>query len=298
MVTVPALGLGIFVSTNSATGAALASRLPDRVVQEFYAAPQVFPRSGSRELADRGSVFSGYYLSSRRPYSGLEGFVGSLIGGTTVSVTRDGRLMTEDRDGARAWAPEGPLDDRRFIAADGAQRMAFTLEPERARAYLPASGAALMERQRFWRQPPVLAVLAALTAAAAIVTLVGVVIRNRREFRENAVQARGALVQNIQAGLWLAAFALFGLWAAKAGDVAHVMYRWPGALIITASACALVAAALTLATLFALPAVWRGGRRVDSWSHLRKAFFSVTVLIYASFSLVLASWGALTPWSG
>jgi hypothetical protein len=76
------------------------------------------------------------------------------------------------------------------------------------------------------------------------------------------------------------------------------MYRWPGVLVITASACALVAAGLTVTTLIALPAVWRGGRRVDSWTHLRKAFFSVTVLIYAAFSVELALWGALSPWSG
>jgi hypothetical protein len=92
--------------------------------------------------------------------------------------------------------------------------------------------------------------------------------------------------------------AFFGLWASKTGDLAQVMYRWPGVLMTTASACALVAAALTLITLVALPAIWRGGRRVDSWTHLRKAFFSVTVLIYLAFSVDLALWGALSPWSG
>ena len=149
-----------------------------------------------------------------------------------------------------------------------------------------------------WRQPQTLAILAALTAAAALATFAGVVVRNRREFRENQVQSRASLVQNIQAVLWLLAMALFGLWAAKTGDIAQIMYRWPGVLVITASACALVAAGLTVTTLIALPAVWRGGRRVDSWTHLRKAFFSVTVLIYAAFSVELALWGALSPWSG
>jgi hypothetical protein len=57
-----------------------------------------------------------------------------------------------------------------------------------------------------------------------------------------------------------------------------------------------VAAALTVATLVALPAVWRGGRRVDSWSPLRKAAFSLTTLVYAAFSVVLFIWGALSPW--
>jgi hypothetical protein len=123
-------------------------------------------------------------------------------------------------------------------------------------------------------------------------------VRNRREFRENQVQSRASLVQNIQAVLWLLVLALFGIWASKTGDQAAIMYRWPGVLMITASACALVSAGLTVTTLIALPAIWRGGRRVDSWTHLRKAFFSVTVLVYAAFSVDLALWGALSPWSG
>jgi CubicO group peptidase (beta-lactamase class C family) len=299
MVTVPQLNLGVFISVNSETGEALVGRFPDRLVQEFYATPQSFPRPGSPELAADGQALTGYFLSTRRAYSGLEGFVTSLMGGTAVSVTPQGWLLTASpRTGVHTWTPEGPLSDRRFIAVDGDQRMAFTLEEGRARAFLPASGAALMERAHGWRKPSTLAILAALTAAAALVTLVGVVLRNRREFRENAVQSRAALLQNIQAGLWLVALLLFGVWASKSGDLAQVIYGWPGALLVTASACALVAAALTITTLVALPAVWRGGRRVDSWTHLRKAFFTVSVLVYTAFSVTLAMWGALSPWSG
>ena len=48
----------------------------------------------------------------------------------------------------------------------------------------------------------------------------------------------------------------------------------------------------------AVPAIWQGGRRVDSWSGLRKLFFTLTVLIYTGFSVLLALGGALEPWSG
>ena len=67
--------------------------------------------------------------------------------------------------------------------------------------------------------------------------------------------------------------------------------------MVTASACALVAAALTLVTIVAIPAIWQGGRRVDSWNPARKVFFTATVLIYAAFSVTLALNGALEPWS-
>jgi len=47
-----------------------------------------------------------------------------------------------------------------------------------------------------------------------------------------------------------------------------------------------------------LPAIWRGGRRVDSWTALRKAAYSFTALLYGAFSILLGLWGALSPWSG
>ncbi len=296
LTVVPALNLGVFVSVNSESGADLANRFTGRLMQAFYAAPRPFPRAGSAELAQDPSAVAGYYLSSRRAYSGLEGFAESLAGGATVSVTPTGLLKTVARDGTRLWAPEGDLADRRFIAVDGDQRMVFTNDPERASGFLPAGGTSLMQRMPVWRQPTTLAVLAGLAGLAALSTLGGVVVRNRREFRENQVQTRASLIQNIQAALWLTAMALFGLFALKAGDLAAIMYRWPGALMITASACALVASALTVVTLLALPAIWRGGRRVDSWNQLRKLGFTLTTLIYGSFAVVLALWGALSPW--
>ena len=298
MVVVPDLNLGIFISTNTDSGRPLVNRLPDRIVQHFYAAPDPFPRPGSSELTQRRSAFAGYYLTTRRAYSGLEGFADQLNGGASVDVSHDGRLVTSDGSGVRTWVPDGPVDDGRFIASQGSERISFDLTDGVAHAFHGASGTQVFERAPFWRQPQTLTTLAALAAASALATIAGVIVRNRREFRENQVQTRGGLVQNIQAVLWLLAMALFGLWASKTGDQAEVMYRWPGVLMITASACALVAAALTITTFVALPAIWRGGRRVDSWTHLRKAYFSVTVLIYAAFSVDLALWGALSPWSG
>jgi hypothetical protein len=113
------------------------------------------------------------------------------------------------------------------------------------------------------------------------------------------MQARASIVQNIQAGLWLLALVFFAAFAAKASaDTAWAMYQWPGSLLILASACALVASALTVLAVIALPAVWAGGRRLDSWSPLRKLFFTLTALIYSGFAVLLGAWGALSPWSG
>ena len=297
MVVVPQLGLGVFISTNTESGQALSGRLPDRLVRRFYAGELTFPRPGSPELARNARAYTGQYLTTRRTYSGLEGFIGAISGGAGASVTPDGRL-TIGTGQVATLVPEGPLADGRFIATDGDERLLATFDGGRVTGFTDGFGAQTLERVPWWRHPTLLAGLALMTGFAAVATLVGAVARNRRDTRENQGQSRAAVLQGIQGALWLVAMGVFGAWAAQSSDVAPIMYNWPGPLIVTASACALMAAALTLATLVALPAVWRGGRRVDSWSARRKLFFTLTVLIYASFSVLLGMNGALSPWSG
>jgi len=297
MVVVPALKLGVFISANTDTSWPLTDRLPSRIIQQFYQPPQPFPRPGSPELVRSAGVFEGYYLSARRAYSGLEKFVGLMRDGTDVEVTPDGRLTTASGDTVAAWAPQGNLRQGLFASTTGSQHLAFQIRDGRAVSFQTALNGGDFERASLWQQPRVLTALAILSLLAAAATLGGVLFRNRREFRETPIQGRASLIQNTQAVLWLTAGALFVLWLSKTSDVAKVVYTWPGATLVVASACALVSATLTLITLVMLPAVWRGGRRVDSWTALRKTAFSVTVLIYGAFTLVLALWGALSPWS-
>lgn len=297
MVVVPDLGLGVFVTTNGEGGAKLAARLPDAVVRQFYAPPAADPRAGSTDLLAAAKTFEGDYLSTRRAYGGLEGFVGLIAGAAKVEVTSGGRLLTRRLGEARAWVPEGPAAEGRFVSAIGDDRLTFHMEGGEAVSFRSAFNAETLQRTDLTQRPGVLVLAATLTAFAALATLMGLALRNRRELRQNQIQARAALVQNIQAGLWIAAIGLFGVWGAGASDIPSIMYGWPGPLIITASTCALVAAVLTLVTIAAAPAIWQGGRRVDSWTALRKVFFTTTVLIYAGFSVLLAMNGALEPWS-
>ncbi|MEI9963672.1 MAG: hypothetical protein WDM92_02210 [Caulobacteraceae bacterium] len=59
----------------------------------------------------------------------------------------------------------------------------------------------------------------------------------------------------------------------------------------------MVASVLTALCLVMLPAVWRGGRRLDSWTAWRKARFTVATVLFALFAVLLGLWGALEPWS-
>ncbi len=297
MTVVPRLELGLFISTNGEGGRSLADRLPNAVVRHFYAAATTFPRPGSIELITAADTFNGNYMSTRRAYSGLEGFVSRLAGGTDVRVTSGGRLLLSRGGQDRAFVPDGPVASGHFISTIDDQRIAFQISDGRATTIRSSVNTEALRRTSLINRPFTLIVLAALTGAAAVATLGGLIMRNRRDLRQNQVQARASMVQAMQAGLWIAALGLFAIWGAGASDAQAIMYDWPGIPLVTASTCALVAAVLTIITVAALPAIWQGGRRVDSWNGLRKAFFTITVLIYASFSLLLAFAGGLEPWS-
>jgi CubicO group peptidase (beta-lactamase class C family) len=296
MVTVPALNLGVFVTTNTDTGPGLAAALPDRIVERFYAPPPGFPRPGVAALADDRSVYAGTYLNDRRPYHGLEKFVSMLIGEAAISVTRDGRLLTPgERGGVQGWVPDGQPGG--FVAVDGDQRTAFQIVNGRAVRWYDPSGTTAYDRVGFVYQTRTLLIMAGLAALASITTLVGLAVRDRREMRQTPTQARASLVQTTISLLWLVAMAVFGAWAGGLSDVGRIMYGWPGALILTASACALVAAMLTVLAVVVTPVVWRGGRRLDSWTIGRKLRFTTTTVIFAAFAIQLLLWGALAPWS-
>jgi len=300
LLVIPDLNLGVFISTNTAGGGQLSGRFAADLVRQFYVAPTSFLRSGSPELSAYREAFRGHYISTRRPYSGLEKFV-MLFGpaGVDVDVSPDGRLVLAGFGEAISFTPDGPLESGRFIGLQDDARLAFRLQDGQAVSFVGNDNAVTFERVSGWKSPATLALLAALTALTALATLTGVVFRSRRDLRESPLQARASIVQNIQAGLWLTSLVLFGLFLSRAAsDIQWAMYRWPSPLIIVASACALVATVLTLLTIVALPAVWSGGRRLESWGYGRKLAFTVTVLVYAGFAVLLGVWGALTPWSG
>jgi CubicO group peptidase (beta-lactamase class C family) len=297
MTLAPALGLGVFVTTNGEGGGSLAQALPSAVLQHFHGAPQVFPRPGTADLVGASDVFSGNYLTTRRAFSGLEGFVTRLGGGADVEVTTGGALLLKRLGGVEAFVLDGPVDKGRFISANGDERLVFRIKDGRATGFQSAFNTETLQRTAFFDRPLLLIVMAALTALAAVATFAGLALRNTRDLSQNQAQARASMVQAMQAGLWISALLLFGVWAAGASDQQALAYNWPGLLVVTASACALVAAVLTFVTLAALPAIWQGGRRVESWTGLRKTFFTVTVLVYLGFSILLAMGGALEPWS-
>ena len=297
MTLVPELGLGVFISTNTSTGRALAQRFPVRVVEEILGRQGDWPRPAAPQLQAHRGMYEGRYLGTRRAYSGLEGMLERLSGELQVEVTPEGRLLTREGDRIQSWVPEGPVTSGRFVSDTGWERRVFVIEGGKARRMLTALNTQVYERSPFWGRPGLLGAAAAATGLVSLLALGAALFRNRRDFRQTPVQARAGILQALQALLWLAALGLFFFWSATTPG-SELIYTWPGLALLAASACALVASLLGLACAALLPFVLRSGRRLDSWSPRRRAGFVLTVVVSLAFGLLLALWGGLSPWAG
>jgi CubicO group peptidase (beta-lactamase class C family) len=296
MIVVPELGLGVFISANSESGERLTGQLTGRIVQRFYGPAPTLPEPGSAWLKANASAFTGQYVANRRSFHGLEKFIGLINNRVSVQVSDSGVLLISGFGFNSRWIPTGTSGV--FRQADGWRTIAFEMKDGRAVRYYTGGGVNSYERVGMFGGQGWLTNLGLLTLIASAATLAGVVLRVRsRDYRETPMQRRSSLVQTSQAALWILAAFTAGIWLSKTGDVAAIFFDWPGGLMLTASSCALVATVLSAVNVALLPFIWRGGRRVDSWTMGRKLRFTATALIFGAFSLVLAFWGAIYPWA-
>lgn len=295
MVTVPALNLGVFISTNTDTGNRLAGVLPGMIVQRFYGARDELQAPGSSWLKANAGAFNGQYISTRRAFHGLEKLIGLINSRTTVKVDKDGYLTIKGFDYQNVWTPTDQAGHFRELG--GWRTLVFEMKDGRAVRYYPPQGGSAFNRAGFWHSQTLLLLATILTIVAAIAALAGSIFRDRLHFRQTTPQSRASLVQNIQSVLFLLAIGEFAIWALRAGDITAIFYDWPSWLLLTGSSFALVASVLQLVVLGLLPFIWRGGRRVDSWTTGRKLRFCATAAIFTLFALVLALWGGIYPWA-
>jgi CubicO group peptidase (beta-lactamase class C family) len=294
MVLVPELRLGIFATTNTAGGDSLSGPLPVRIVEHFYAPPGE-PMSGSPVLEAARSVYEGHYLMTRRPYSGLEGFIFRLQT-LRVRVTPDGLLALPFAGRAYRFVPADRPD--LFQAVDVASYpvggVLFRREGDRATQMEMLVMA--FERVGPWFQPPTLAGVAALTLVIALGTLLGTRVRWGRGLPHTGPQQMAGWTQASAAIAWIASAVALAVFAAgAAGDVGGIVFEWPVWSIQIFSVFALAATVLSVFGAALLPAVWRPGDR-PGWSRWRALRFTLSILAFLALGVLLALWGALWPW--
>jgi CubicO group peptidase (beta-lactamase class C family) len=293
MTLVPPLRLGVFVSTNTAPGGRFQADLAPAIVQHFYAPAATFPPAPSAELAKRPERFAGHYLATRRAYSGLEGFIGRVAFGSDVAVTPEGRLVTSGFGGnSTAYVPQGDPATGRFVPVDrtAAWPLLFQMRDGRATAILTSGS--LFERTGPLDAPQLLQVLMGLTAAGALLTLLGLAYRPRAAAAGPRQRLAGR-VEIATALLWLGSIGALLAYVAGAADQWNIVFGWPSPVLITASSLALAASLATLGDAVLAPLAWREA----GWSWRRKTAFTVTALVGLALAGVLLRWGFLAPWS-
>jgi len=292
----PSLNLGVFIAANTDTGGRLTRDLTGEIVRRFYAPPPGPPPSGSGLLAARDDI-EGVYLNDRRAFGRLEGFVDHLLKTAQISVADDQHLVVRDAGGPETYVQVGDVASGQLRQSEGPGVLTLLPTDGQAQRMIPPSGDTVFERTGPLDQVRTLAAFSLVIALVSFGALADVPATARPSFRESSTQGRARWLQVTQALLWLIALVLFGVWWLGAGDSVTRMYGWPGLPLIIASSCALVATALAAPILLFTPFVWRGGRRVESWSGGRKLAFTLTSLIFMAYGALLAYWGALAPWS-
>jgi CubicO group peptidase (beta-lactamase class C family) len=290
MTVVPALKLGVFISTNTDTGGRLQADLAPGIVGRFYAVQDPFSPAPDPRLAQHADAYEGRYLQSRRAMSGLEGFVHRIAFGTDVSVTPQGYLLMGGLLGASALAPVGDPAKGAFVSMSDGAPLQFTMKD--GRAVGAPLGAATLERVGPLDSPGPLALLCGLTALAAGLTLLGVGFRPRHA-PAGRWQLWAGRAQIVQALLWLGSLFAFASFMQGASDPAQIVFNWPSPTLIAASAMALAAAALTVLSLAPVVLAWREA----GWTWRRKTATTLTALTSLALAALLLRWGFLAPWS-
>ena len=287
---VPELGLGVFVAVNSDAAAPLAQGLAPELVARFYAGPPA-----QAAAAPDPSRVAGAYLTTRRAYHGLEGFVDRLHGLVRVRADAAGGLDVSGSGVSGRWTPDAQGG---FTDAQG-RGLRFLGEHDGRAAALSVPGEGFAAERVGWLHRPIgLALAAGVATLAALLTLIGPFGRaGRPELRATGAQTAAAGVQLAAATLWLGALAAFAVFGWRTPDAASLMLRWPNPWLEAASWSALGATLLTGVQIGQLPGAWAEGRRLQGWRAGRKLRHTLTVVSFAAFAAVLAAWGALEPWS-
>lgn len=297
MLVIPELDLGIFISTNTNTGRPLIDRLPNHVVARFYAPAQDTLLPPDPKLATQAERYAGYFLGTRRSYTGLEGFVYLFTSGAIVAVTPQGYLVVSAGGTARQYVPDGRPHG--FVTTDGRNRLTFEVKDDKAVAFRSASGTQTFERAGFTRQPDLLNLVLALALLAAVAAIGGAFTRIGRDVRPTPAQRWSNVLYLGTSVLWLSAIGALLMWAQAAGGTDNsFFYEWPGPMILGGSTLALLAALATAALVVLLPFAWQGRRSTQGgWSIWRKLRQTVGVAVFAAFAALLTTLGALQPWN-
>ncbi|MGO1068550.1 serine hydrolase domain-containing protein [Lysobacter sp. CA199] len=274
LVAVPELGLGVFVSTNTDSGARLAAELPGLLLQHYFerARPAPLPVP-AKDASATIKPYLGKYLSERRNHRQFEKLL--TASNADLGATDDGYLTLTAGDETSRWVWE-KADV--FRAVEGSGRLAFLRENGALVGFVSPYGHDVFLRAGEFDSANTLYLLLALSVLTSLGVLTGLWLRRRASRGDRSAAARSTRWLGVTAAAWLLFAVLFGASFAQlmsAGNEA--IYSYPTTLLRAALWLALLPVLLTLVDLALLWPLWRSGE-VGAWRKLRH---TLAVLVFA-----------------
>lgn len=292
MMVVPALDLGVFVSTNSPTGMALIERLPQEIVDQFYVGTKAEQRPGDPELVKVADKYTGTFQSTRRGYSGLEKFFTLVGGATDITVTPEGYLVVGSGPIMSAWVPTD--DPSVFQSASGTEKIQLNLDAEgKVQSFEVPYGVARMERVGLLMNPKFLAVVAILVFIVSLISTGKLAVSAFRKEARAELKRRTAALSAGTSLVWFSGLAIAGIWAATL-DPFKLLYTFPGGMLITASILSILGSVLAFALLASALWDWKQSAYSSKFKLFRQVAAAV---LFIGFGLMLANWGFMSPWA-
>lgn len=291
MVVLPQAGIGVFVSTNTDTGDALADALPRLIFDQFLPGarppPAPAPPADFKKAAD---TYAGTWLSERRNFSTLE--KGLSVDVLKTAITSDGHLVVSAGGQSRQYVQVAPDV---FRSIDDSDRIQF-LRDRRGRitGFASAYGHVVYDRANTFDNPFTLVAALALLALACLGALIGAWGRRGRPARAGGVREREgraparAFLLAIFGWLLFFLVSAMALVAIAAGGV-DILFHYPPPMLRIAVITAYLATLLTLVALYFLPRTWR----LRSWSLWRKLRHTTALLLMLAIVVLLVEWKVL-----
>lgn len=291
MVVWPAAGLGIFVSENTDSGAALSGALPTLFIEHFVAAARpsapvpMLPTDAAR-AAIRGS-----YVLERRNMSTFEGFLQRIVDPTRIAPRADGTVALISVFGTSRHVFETP-DVLRALES-GARLQILRNADGSVYGYSSSSGVNRARKLGVLETPLVfMGVMGTLLIGSAWALIARLVrLRYRAPRGQGWGERIASLAQGLTALSWLGAAILLALAAMPLLEIDNAVLDYPGALMPDARIALHVAAALSLVLLPLMWPAWTG----PAW-RLRRVTYTLYALLAVGAAALLWQWGALlTP---
>ncbi len=311
LVLVPDLNLGIFISTNTQTGAGLADAYPNLLLDHLSGDLVRAPLMPSADQAyaqhkDYYNQLKGQYVSTRRAYGGLEGAITRLINTVEVNFDADGRLILTTRNGLSAYVPasaqgffnQQDSEDPGPASATGGLHFLFNAGGNHVTAFETATNMNRFERVGWLHNPDTVKALTIITMITCLLTFLTLFRATDRHYRPSEAQARASVISAGIAALWLIAILIFHSWLSNLDDTSTLFTHWPARQVQFASLVAFLAAMGTLYQLCTAFFVFNEANRYgDGWPQWQKYAHGLLLAWWSFYIIVLAFWGALEPWS-